>query len=177
MSAADVKTIHQRPALLQELPWRRGYATTPGPVDPRDMLFSFYNDQLFKVVVEYDRSRTEGLTAADMIESLSAVYGTPLLRPARAAVARADESGTDVAQWVQGEQSVVLFLASYPPVFRLAVTSPRLEALAHTANAQARLQDEREAPQREIARQKQEADAAQAAQEKARDTNKAAFRP
>jgi hypothetical protein len=131
MSAADVKTIHQRPALLQELPWRRGYATTPGPVDPvQSMLFRFYNDQLFKVVVEYDRNRTEGLTAADMIESLSAVYGTPLLRPARAAVARADESGTDVAQWVQGEQSVVLFLASYPPVFRLAVTSPRLEALA-----------------------------------------------
>lgn len=178
MPAADIKTIHQRPALLQELPWRRGYAATPGPVDPvQSMLFSFYNDQLFKVVVEYDRTRTEGLTAADMIESLSAVYGTPTPRPARAAASPAGESGTEVAQWVQADQLVVLFRAAYPPVFRLTVTSPRLDALAHTAVAQARVQDEREAPQREVARLKQEADAAQAAQEKARDTNKAAFRP
>lgn len=178
MPAADARTIHQRPALLQELPWRRGYATAPGPVDPvQSMLFSFYNDQLFKVLVEYDRSRTEGLTAADMIESLSAVYGTPAPKGTPAATLRDDESGTQVAQWGQADQSVVLYRASYPPVFRLLVTSPRLEALARTAARQARLQDEREAPQREVAKQKQEADAAQAAQDKARDTNKAAFRP
>jgi hypothetical protein len=37
--------------------------------------------------------------------------------------------------------------------------------------------DDREAPQREAARQKQDADDRRAAEEKARSTNKAIFRP
>jgi hypothetical protein len=57
------------------------------------------------------------------------------------------------------------------------VTSPRLEALARTAAAQAIRLDEHEAPQREIARQKKEVEDARLSQEKARITNKAAFRP
>ena len=57
------------------------------------------------------------------------------------------------------------------------MTSPRLEALARLADAQAIKMDEREAPERETARQKKEADANRAAQEKARLANKAAFRP
>ncbi len=179
MSAADVRTIHQRPALLQELPWRRGYATTPGPVDPvQSMLFSFYDDQLFKVLVEYDRTRTEGLTAADMIESLSAVYGTPTPKGTPAAALRGRRVGH--GSGAVGDRPTSRSCCFGRRIRRSSVslvTSPRLDALARTAVAQARLQDEREAPQREVARQKQEADAAQAAQEKARDTNKAAFRP
>jgi hypothetical protein len=54
---------------------------------------------------------------------------------------------------------------------------PRLDALARTADAQALKLDAREAPQREAARQKKEADNARTSQEKARAANKAAFRP
>src|SRR5689334_6323478 len=44
--------------------------------DPvKDVLLSFYNGQLFRIVVNYDRYRTEGMTAADMIEAISTTYG------------------------------------------------------------------------------------------------------
>ena len=59
----------------------------------------------------------------------------------------------------------------------MVVTSVRLEVLARTADAEAIRLDQRDAPRREIARQKKEADAMRAAQEKARLANKAAFRP
>ena len=48
-----------------------------------DVQFSFYDDQLYQVVVSYDRERMEGLTDADVVESLSATYGVPLLAGAR----------------------------------------------------------------------------------------------
>jgi hypothetical protein len=66
---------------------------------------------------------------------------------------------------------------AYSLDFRLIVASPRLEALARTADVQATRLDDREAPQREIARQKKETEDARASQEKSRVANKAAFRP
>jgi hypothetical protein len=181
VSPLAVRNIHQRPAILQELPWRRSYSLSPLPVDPvQAMVFSFYNDQLFKLVIEYDRDRTEGMNNADMIQALSDVYGvasTPLTKAERAAAPRDNESGVEVARWGQAEQSVVLYRATYPPAFRLVVTSPRLDTLARAAETQARQRDEREAPQREIVRQQQEAAAARAAEDKARAANKATFRP
>jgi hypothetical protein len=57
------------------------------------------------------------------------------------------------------------------------VTSTELAALARSAAVEAARLDEREAPLREIARQKQEAEATRASQEKARAANKATFRP
>ena len=35
------------------------------------MLFKFYDDQLFMVVADYDRRRTEGMSAEDMIAAIS----------------------------------------------------------------------------------------------------------
>jgi hypothetical protein len=43
------------------------------------MVFDFYDDRLFRVTVDYDRKHTEGLIDADMIEALSAVYGSPVI--------------------------------------------------------------------------------------------------
>lgn len=57
------------------------------------------------------------------------------------------------------------------------MTSLRLDALARTAETRALRLDELDAPQREIARQKKEADETRASQEKARLANKAGFRP
>jgi hypothetical protein len=78
-AASEPKTIHQRPALLQELEWRPPYfvrGSTTVQNDPiRRVVFSLYNAQLFRVVVDCDRQRTEGMTDADMVEALSAVYG------------------------------------------------------------------------------------------------------
>jgi hypothetical protein len=184
------RTIHQRPAVMQELQWRSPYVSASGTMqrDPvRQIVFSFVDNQLSKMVVDYDHDRTAGMTDADMIGAISTTYG-PALKPAPTS-ARAvapppgEESGTPVARWGDTDYLMVLSRSSdqygfaSPAQFRLVVTSLRLDALARTADAQAVRLDEREAPQREIARQKKEVEDARVAQEKARLENKEAFRP
>src|SRR5713101_8901643 len=74
---ADVKLIHGRPALVQELNWWP--PNLPGISYQSDtveqILFSFYNGELYKISVTYDRTSTEGLTEEDMVKSISAKYG------------------------------------------------------------------------------------------------------
>jgi hypothetical protein len=185
VAASEARMIHLRPALMQELQWQRPYSgsgATATKIDPvKQIVFSFYNDQLSKMVVDYDHDRTAGLTDADVIDALSTEYGPrlkPGVRTSRGVASQVEEeSGTPVARWGDADYSVVLYRSSYRSGFRIIVTSPRLEALARTADAQAARLDEREAPSREIARQKKEADDARASDEKARLANKAVFRP
>jgi hypothetical protein len=120
------------------------------------------------------------MTDADMIDAISTEYGPPskpALKNTRTVASQVEqESGAAVARWGAADYSVALYRSSYAG-FRLIVSSPRLEPLARTANAQALRLDEREAPQREIARQKKEEEDTRAAHEKARTANKASFRP
>ncbi len=182
--ASEVKTIHTRPASLQNLEWRRPY-TGGGQtaVDTvQQIAFSFYNDQLFRLVIDYDRDLTEGMTDRDMIDAISTMYGATVKAPPAAASRGAystidEESGTRVAGWGDAEYAAVLSRSSYGSGFKLIVTSIRLSALARSAESQAIRLDERDAPQRERARQQQEADKLRDATAKARLANKAAFRP
>ncbi len=183
VAVSEAKTIHLRPVMMQELQWLRPYsvsATTPA--DPvKQIVFSFYNDQLSKMVVDYDRDRTAGMTDADLIDAISAEYGPQLktgVKTGRGLASQVEEeSGTAVARWGDADYSVVLYRSSYASGFRIIVASPRLDGLARTADAQAIRLDEREAPRRELARLKTESEAARAFQEKTRLANKAAFRP
>ena len=185
VTASGAKTIHLRPAVIQELEWRPPYSvrgsTSPQNDPVRQIVFSFYNDQLSKMVVDYDHDRTAGMTDADMIEAISTAYGPPLklaVQKTRAVASQVEEeSGPPVARWGNADYSVVLYRSSYASGFRIIVISPQLEALARTADAQALRLDEREAPQREIASRKKETDDTRASQERARIANKAAFRP
>jgi hypothetical protein len=184
--AAGAKTVYQRPNLIQELEWRRPYIMSGSAMSQSDavqrIVFSFYDDQLFRLVISYDPQRTSGLTEGDMVEALSADYGVALLQPSPRSVpaptARlASELGAPIAEWVDADYSVTLYRSSFVSEFRVVVTSPRLEALAQTATAEAIRLDEREAPQREIDRKQKEADDTRATQEKARLANKATFKP
>ena len=182
-AVSEAKIIHERPVLMQDLQWRRPYSAsgpTAVPKDPaQQIVFSFYNDQLFRLVIDYDRDRTEGMTDADMIEAISSEYGStskPALKSRVAISQVAEESGTRLAGWGDADYSAVLYRSSYASGFRMIVTSLRLDTLARTAEAQALRLDERDAPKREIARQKKEADDTRASQEKARSANKAGFR-
>jgi hypothetical protein len=184
LTPADAKLIHQRPAIIQDLEWRLRSSVNGSTIqdDPvQDVVFSFYNDQLFRIVVNYDRDRTLGLTDTDLIEALSAVYGAPAVRTV--ARPRASETSDNVdedmvvARWENAESSVALLRAAYPTPVRLVLLSKRLAGLARTATAAAVRLDDREAPQREVERLQTEADAARAAQGKARPANKAAFKP
>ena len=185
VSASKAKTIHQRPAVLQDLEWRPArwnVGSTAASTDPvEQIVFSFYDDQLFRVVVDYAHDRTEGMTDADMIEAISATYGTPVKRIAgtgRVASQVEVESGLAVARWGDDGRAVVLYrTSSYREVFRLIVTDPALDGLARKATTQAVRLDAQEAPNREITRLKKERDDGRAAAEKARVANKAVFRP
>src|SRR5437899_5157236 len=77
MKTSEAKMIHQRPAVMQDLEWRpRGFPARTAESDPvKDVLLSFYNGQLFRIVANYDRYRTEGMTPEDMIDAISATYG------------------------------------------------------------------------------------------------------
>jgi hypothetical protein len=184
VAVSSARTIHLRPAVMQELQWQRPYsmnATTLEQTEPvKQIVFSFYNDQLSKMVVDYDQDRTAGMTDADLIDAISTEYGPrskPGPRTGRGAVSQGEEeSGTSLARWAGADYSVVLY-RSYSSNFRIVVASPRLDALARTADVQAARLDDREAPGREIARQKKETEDLRASQEKARVANKAAFRP
>ena len=188
LTSSDAKTLHERPAVLQDLEWRLSHWTSGSTValtvstDPvEQILFSFYNNKLFRIVVDYRRERTEGMTTADMIEATSVVYGAPLGRRPRAAgvVSRLEiESGSPVARWGDSEHAVVLYqTSSYGGAFRLIVTDVGLDDLARKAEAQAQRLDDREAPQREATRQQKERDESRVAAAKARAANKSVFRP
>ena len=182
-ASPDVKVLHTRPAVLQEMEWRRPYALRGETVDDpvRQIAFSFYNDQLFRLVIDYDERRTDGMTDADMVEAISTMYGTTVrstLKPTGVPpLVRDEESGTRVAGWGNGDYAAVLYRTPFASGFRLVVAAVRLDALARTAEAQSIRLDEREAPQRERARQKKEADDERAEKAKARLANKAAFKP
>src|SRR4026209_1969091 len=71
MASPDITLVHQRPAVIPNLERRPRYTSRPSPAqsDPVDlMVLSFYNDQLFAVIVDYSRDKTEGMTETDMVE-------------------------------------------------------------------------------------------------------------
>lgn len=185
VAGSELKAIHQRPAVIQELTWRPRYgARRPATIDTESVdrvVFDFYDDRLFRVTVEYDRKQTEGLIDADMIEALSLVYGPPVTVVAsrrRQPPALYDDAAITIAEWNAAGNSVKLHrLPSYATSFRLVITAEPTAALARTAAARAVVLDAREAPQREAAREKREADERRVADEKARLTNKVTFRP
>lgn len=179
----DVTTLHGRPALLEELSWRPPSANNADSIgldSVAGIVFSFVDDQLFKMSIDYDKSRTEGLTKNDMIDSLTALYGprstTPGSGPQRLALDSLD-TPTVLARWRQGDISIALQHSAYSGGYGLVILSVPLEALARRAQATALTIEAREAPAREAARAKAQADADKAAAEKTRTTNRATFKP
>ena len=83
VALSEVKTIHQRPALMQEMQWRPSYfieridrpANRSGPADRLQLL----RRSASKLVVNYDRQRTDGLDRCRHDRSaLVGGYGPPL---------------------------------------------------------------------------------------------------
>ena len=118
------------------------------------MVFSFYEGELFRIAITYDRYKTEGLTADDFIEAISATYGiaekpTP---PANAVQGRYGDQEEIVARWQDSQYCFDLIRSSYAPSFRLIGVLKRLQAPAQAATLEAKRLDDQEAPQRDAAR-------------------------
>ena len=192
LNPAEAKTLYQRPALIQELEWQAVYLDPKRTADSvRSILFSFYNGALFRLLITYDRERTEGLSAEDVIEAISTKYGLATKPGVEMTIVTThlasdaldgekiitERNEKVIARWEDAQYSYNL-MQSYPSApFTLAIYVKRLEALAQTAVAEATRLDKEEAPQREKARQAANATAAAAKQAEARRANKPPFRP
>jgi hypothetical protein len=175
---ADVKMTHARPALIQELTWWP--PNLPGTSLRSDsveqILFSFFNGELYKMSVTYDSSSTAGLTEGDMVRAISAKYGAATIVPPEIGVGADttyDMKQKLVASWEDAQYSLNLVHSSFTDVLGLVVFSKRAEAQAELAIAEAVKLDEQEGPKREAARQKKQTDDL----EMARRKNQKSFRP
>src|SRR5579864_7160470 len=176
---SEVKIMHRRPVLIQELTWRpQTLGSSPRRESVQEVVFNFYDGELFQIAVTYDRYETEGMTADDFIEAISATYGTaenPKL-PSNPAPGQFGDQEEIVARWQDSQYSFDLMRGSYGPTFKMVGVLKRLEAPAQAAINEARRLDDQEAPQRDAALKADEAQAEQAKLEKARLLNKPKFR-
>lgn len=175
---ADVKTIHGRPMLIQELTWWP--PSTPGrssqPDSVEQILFSFSNGNLYKISVTYDRSSTEGLTAQDMVKSISAKYGPATsveseIDPAMNALYNMKQGS--LASWEDSQCSFNLVRTSFSDRFGLVIYSKGVNAEADHASAEAVKLEEQERPQKEANQRKKDVDDLEVTREK----NQKSFRP
>jgi len=184
MATSDAKTIHLRPALIQELEWHSGRQVGPASKEPdsvSEIRFSFYNGDLFQILVRYDRDKTEGLTDADLIAAISEQYGLAT-RPMRRNITFSSSSVYNdkeriIACWEDTQYSFNLYRSSFQPTFGMVVFAKKLDVLARAAIASAIRLDAQEAPQREIDRKTVEDRESRLTLEKARLLNKSTFRP
>jgi len=186
MGPSDARVIHQRPALIQELDWRPQYhsPSTRIAMDPvLEVALTFYNDQLFRITITYDQSRTDGMTNSDVIEAVSATYGLAVVPPTPRATPHSSQSSSrneaiTIARWANGDRTLTLSRSMFPVVFRLVMVSTTLNDLAEASLAEAVSPDEAdEALQREDDRRQKELADAIVDQDRARLRNKAAFHP
>ena len=183
-TAADVKSMQQRPARIQELRWRpseRYNDRMMATESVHEVMFSFYNDQLFRMVIDYDHQRTEGLTDADLIDSISTRYGVPVLQATNLQTNAPQQVPPDgnamVARWSDADTSLTLVRGTYPTTVRLIITRKSTETLAQNAAAEVERLDRSETPQRETEHVNTMTEDNRVSAEKARGINKPLFKP
>ncbi len=173
----DVKIIHDRPVVLQELTWwpLNISSTLRQHQSVERIVFSFYNGDLYKISVSYDSRAVQGLTAQDMIQTVSAMYGmppSPVTETKPASGDLFDPKLKIVASWVDSLFTSNLVRTSSDE-FGLIVFANSRNAQAEAADAEAIALDTHERPQKEAAQLKQQ----DADQETARQKNIKSFQP
>ena len=174
----DVKVIHARPILVQNLTWWP--PAVPGVSYRADsveqMLFSFCNGELYKISVTYDTTSTQGLTSADMVKSISAKYGpatVPDPAPDPALIEGFSNGDKTVASWEDSQYFFKLVRSPFTNRFGLILFSKKVNAEAELAIADAVTLEKQEKPQREADLKQREADDLEAERQK----NQKVFRP
>ena len=159
---ANAAVLHERPALIQELTWfpPQPYSTLR-PAEPVDqLLFSFYDGALYRMLVTYENSATKGLTDEDMIRVVSAKYGVAT-RPVAVVNFPMNPSykATEkvIARWEDSQYSLNLF-RSYGDTFAIVMFTKQLDAQAGISIAESVKLDQQDAPQKEAARVKKNAE-------------------
>lgn len=173
---ANARLVQERPALIQEMDW---LPHALGLSDPaKEGILYFFNEELFRITVTYDRYKVEGLTSEDVIETISATYG-PATRPVAEVLYHSfyGEIARVEARWEDEQYSYNLVRTGDLKSFAMILYSKRMEIAAEAAIAEAARLDAKEAPQKEVDRQKRRNEEERLLQDKARAANKPNFRP
>jgi hypothetical protein len=174
----QTKLLQKHPTVIQELTcWPGGSSDYSLQADSVwQIFFSFYNGELFRILVTYDRDATHGLTVEDMVQAISTKYGTAT-RPAGEISFPTNElyrsTQKVIARWEDSQYSINLVRSRFLNSFALVMFSKRLDAQADAAIAKSIKLEGQEDPQKEIDRRKKETDDLEAARQK----NRKIFRP
>jgi hypothetical protein len=175
---ADVNVTHGGPSLFQEVTWWP--PNLPGTSYRSDsveqILFSFHDGTLYKMTVTYDLASTEGLTAGDMMKSISAKYGpTTSVAPVvdTASKDNYDAKGRLVASWEDAQYSFNLVRSSFTDRFGLIIYSKEANAEAELAIAEALVLEKQNGPKKAAELEKKQIDDLEVARLK----NQKTFRP
>jgi len=175
----QTKMVFKHPAIVEEATWwPRDSSGALQRVEPVwQVLFTFYNGELSKILVTYDSQATKGLTVEDMVVAISGQYGTatrpnvPLSFPTNELYM---SSEIVTARWEDSQYSLNLFRSSFLNSFGLVMFSKRLDGQVRTAFAESLQQENQvEDPQEESARLRTEVDKLEVTRQK----NKKTFRP
>jgi hypothetical protein len=174
--STSVRIVQRRPALIQEMDWLPHVLGLSDPV--KEGVLCFFNEELFRITVTYDRYKVEGLTSEDVIEMISATYG-PATRPVAEVLYHSlyGETARVEARWEDEQYSYNLVRTGDLKSFALILFSKKVEIAAEAALVEAARLDAEEAPQKEIDQKKQRDEEERLVQDKARATNKPNFRP
>jgi len=163
--------IQRSPALIQQvLYWPIETSPYPGGTESvSQIVFNFYDGSLYKIAVTYDGDATEGLTDDDLVQALSVRYGTAKRFYPEIALPTTDPYATSqkiVARWEDADTSVSLIQTGRFNSFGISISSKNVAAKADAAIAESLRLAKQNAPQKEIDRQKSEADKLEAVRQK-----------
>ena len=141
----QISVIRQTPALIQELRWWPidSYRSSARAEAVEQIRFSFCNGELYKIAATYDGAATQGMTADDMVQAISATYGAAIRPPvdtnpsAQLSYSSAD---VQVALWENSQYSVTLFRSPVSTSFQLVLLSKQLNGQTEAAIAEAAAQ-------------------------------------
>ena len=173
----QTKLIQKRPSVIQELTWwpRESSGSSLQADTVWQVFFTFYNGELYRVLVTYDRDATKGLTAEDMVRAISAQYGTATKPDVQISFPTNElyrSTEKVIARWEDSQYSINLFRATSLNSFGLVMFSKRLDAQAEAAMAESVKLEGQEDLQKEIDRQKKETDNLEVARQKNRKTSR-----
>ena len=160
----DVAVAYEHPALIQELRWwppQPDISQRPTESASR-ILFSFDNGTLYRIFVTYDDSAIKGLSAADMIQVISAKYGTATKPVAEIDFptnpSYEDTSAKVLARWEDPQYSLNLVKLSLQDTFAIIMFSKQADAQAAVSIAESLKLEQQDAPQKKAAQVKKAAD-------------------
>lgn len=172
------KLIHGTPVLIQELTWWPRESSDPALQEDSlwQVLFTFYDGQLYRILATYDRRATDGLTSEDIVSAISTRYGAPT-HPNLEITFPTNElyrsTETVIARWEDPQNSFNLFRSTNLSMYGFVMFSKGVDAKVRALLAESASREAKEDHQ--VGSENQAKTARE--REAVRQKNKKAFRP